>query len=200
MSRQTDATSLPTNGKVVSKSINISAPPTRVWETLTIPELMKEWMSPTEIDVITDWRVGNPIVIRGHLHGVSFENKGTVLQFEPERVLQYSHLSSVSRLPDEPANYSVVEFRLAAITDSQTALTLTLSNFPTEVIYKHLAYYWNVTPRPAPDVESLVRLNPRKLHGLRRLTKNTSNLMGLADNRIGQTSLEGPKRNSLQSH
>jgi|GEM_PF-3423452 len=26
-----------------------------------------------------------------------------------------------------------------------TELSLTLRNFPTEVIYKHLAFYWNVT-------------------------------------------------------
>jgi uncharacterized protein YndB with AHSA1/START domain len=145
MSRQTDVDSLPMSGNVVSKSITIRASSTRVWETLTLPDLMKDWMFPTEIDIITDWKIGNPIVIRGDLHGVPFENKGTVLQFEPERLLQYSHLSSVSRLLDEPVNYSVLEFRLAAITDSQTALTLTLSNFPTQVIYKHLAYYWNVT-------------------------------------------------------
>jgi hypothetical protein len=30
--------------------------------------------------------------------------------------------------------------------DRQTRLTVTVSNFPTETIYKHLAFYWNVTP------------------------------------------------------
>jgi uncharacterized protein YndB with AHSA1/START domain len=133
-----------TNGKIVSKTIHINAPPLEVWEILTDPELMKKWMFETEINIITDWKVGNPIVIRGSLHRINFENKGTVLQFEPEKILQYNHLSSLSRLPDKPENYSIIEFRLAPIRN-QTTLTLTVSNFPTETIHKHLAFYWNVT-------------------------------------------------------
>jgi uncharacterized protein YndB with AHSA1/START domain len=130
--------------KIVSKTILINAPTLKVWETLTNPELMKKWMSETEINIITDWKIGNPIIMRGSLHRINFENKGIVLQFEPEKILQYSHLSSLSRLPDKPENYSIIEFRLAPI-KNQTMLTLTVSNFPTETIYKHLAFYWNVT-------------------------------------------------------
>jgi len=115
-----------------------------VWEALTNPELMKKWMSETEINIITDGKVGSPMIIRGNLHGIKFENKGTVLQFEPEKILQYNYLSSISRLPDQPGNYSSIEFQLALIED-QTALTVLVSNFPTEIIYKHLAFYWNVT-------------------------------------------------------
>jgi hypothetical protein len=109
-----------------------------------MPEVMKKWMFETEIHIITDWKVGTPIVIRGKVNGKNFVNNGKVLQFEPETILRYNHLSSLSRLPDKPENYSVLEFRLAPI-ENQTALTLTLSNFPTESIYKHLAFYWNVT-------------------------------------------------------
>jgi len=105
---------------------------------------MKKWMSETEIDIITDWKVRSPIVIRGNLHGIKFKNNGTVLQFEPEKILRYNHLSSLSRLPDKLENYSVVEFILAPA-ENQTVLTLTLSIFPTETIYKHLVFYWNVT-------------------------------------------------------
>ena len=127
-----------------NKTVHISAPTSKVWDTLTTPESMKRWMSETEIDIITDWNVGSPMLIRGRLHRVKFENTGTVLQFEPEELLRYSHLSSLSRLPDKPENYSIFEFRLAPI-GSQSSLTVTASNFPTETIYKHLAFYWNVT-------------------------------------------------------
>lgn len=144
MTRQTDIDTSPTNGNIFNKTIHINASTSKVWDTLTNPELMKKWMAETEINIITDWKVGNPIIIRGRLHGINFENNGTVLQFELEKILRYSHLSSISRLPDEPENYSVVEFRLAPI-KNQTTLTLTLRNFPTESIYKHLAFYWNVT-------------------------------------------------------
>jgi uncharacterized protein YndB with AHSA1/START domain len=131
--------------KTMNKAIHISAPISQVWHILTTPELMKKWMMPdVEINIFTDWKVGSPMVIRGKMNGKGFENKGTVLKFEPQKILQYSHLSSISRLPDRPESYSIVEFRLRPI-EKQTILEFTLSNFPTESIYKHLAFYWNVT-------------------------------------------------------
>ncbi len=144
MAKQTEIYTSPISGEIFDKTINMNALISKVWDALTIPALMKKWMSETEIDILTDWNVGGPILIRGRLHGIKFENKGTVLQFEREKLLQDSHLSSLSRLPDKPESYSVLEFRVAPVSD-QTTLTLTLSNFPTETIYKHLAFYWNVT-------------------------------------------------------
>jgi uncharacterized protein YndB with AHSA1/START domain len=125
-----------------TKTIQINAPAAKVWAALTRPELMKQWMAETEIEISTDWQVGSPILIGGRLYKKRFENKGRVLQFEPEKVLQYSHLSSISRLPDRPESYSLFEFQLTPIGD-QTRLTINASNFPTETIYKHLAFYWN---------------------------------------------------------
>jgi uncharacterized protein YndB with AHSA1/START domain len=144
MAEQTDTSLSATSDKLFNKTVHINAPVSKVWDTLTTPELMKKWISETEIDILTDWRVGSPILMRGRLHKIKFENSGTVLQFEPGKILRYSHLSSLSRLPDKPENYSIFEFRLAPI-GSQSSLTVTLSNFPTETIYKHLAFYWNVT-------------------------------------------------------
>jgi uncharacterized protein YndB with AHSA1/START domain len=126
-------------------TVHINAPTAKVWEVLTNPELMKKWMmTDSEIKIITDWKVGRPMVIRGNLHGMNFENTGKVLQFEPEKALQYSHLSSVSKLPDQPESYSLLEFLLSPL-ENHTILTLRVSNFPTESIYKHLAFYWKVT-------------------------------------------------------
>ena len=144
MTKQTDVYTSATSGNIFNKTIYINAPTSKVWDALTNPELMQKWMSETKIDIITDWKVGNPIVIRGTSNGKNFENNGTVLQFELEKILQYNHLSSLSRLPDKPENFSVLEFRLTPM-ENQTTLTLALSNFPTETIYKHLAFYWNVT-------------------------------------------------------
>ena len=134
----------PQGEQILSKTIKIDAPTSTVWDALTNPEIMKKWMSETEINVVTDWKVGNPIIIHGDLHRIKFENKGMILQLEREKILKYSHLSSLSRLPDETSNYSIMEFLLAPV-ENQTELTLTLSNFPTDSIYKHLAFYWNVT-------------------------------------------------------
>lgn len=130
--------------EIFKKAVTIQASAPEVWETLTTPVLMKKWMFETDIDVITDWKTGSPVIIRGDLHGIYFENNGTVLAFEQGEKLQYNHLSSLSKLPDELENYSIIEFILSPI-ENQTILTLTVSNFPTEEIYRHLAFYWNVT-------------------------------------------------------
>lgn len=129
----------------IEKTIIIKAPPFAVWDALTNSEVMKQWMGEPEleIEIITDWQVGAPIVIKG-FHHIRFENKGVVLQFEPNKVLEYNFLSSLSRLPYRPENYTIVEFRLAPL-ESQTTLTLILRNFPTEVIFRHLDFYWMTT-------------------------------------------------------
>jgi uncharacterized protein YndB with AHSA1/START domain len=125
--------------------VTIGAPPAAVWEALTTPELMKQWMGEPEMDVAveTDWVVGGPIRVTG-FHHARFENRGTVLRFEPNQELRYSHLDSVSRLPDVPENYSVIDFRLTPV-EGGTSLTVTLSGFPTESILKHLEFYWRGT-------------------------------------------------------
>jgi len=127
-----------------NNNIIINAKPAKVWEALTSPQQMAKWMAESEIEIITSWQIGSPIIIRGDLHGIPFENTGLVLQFEPEKLLCYSHLSSLSTLPDEIESYSVIEFSLRP-KGNQTVLTLTGSNFPTEEIYKHLVFYWSVT-------------------------------------------------------
>ncbi len=134
----------PTYPQTYSKTIDINASTSTVWNALTKPAIMQKWMAEADIDILTDWQVGAPFIIRGSLHGIKFENRGTVLQFEPEKLLCYTHLSSISRLRDVSESYSVLTFELAPL-KGQTALTLTVSNFPTETIYKHFAFYWNVT-------------------------------------------------------
>lgn len=129
----------------IEQAILIKAPVDKVWNTLTNPGLMKQWMGEPEmkIEVITDWRTGSPIVIKG-FHHVKFENKGTVLQFKPVEGLKYNYISSLSRLEDAPENYTVIEFILTPF-EQETTVTLTLSNFPTEAIFRHVGFYWKTT-------------------------------------------------------
>jgi uncharacterized protein YndB with AHSA1/START domain len=128
-----------------STTITIDCDPAKVWATLTDLKIMELWLGEPEmkIQVQTDWKVNKAICIRGFHHG-AFENKGTVLQYDEEKKLSYSHLSSISRLSDKPENYSVLEFTLTP-TDSCTQLTLIISRFPTETIRKHLEFYWRTT-------------------------------------------------------
>ena len=66
-----------------STSVTINSRPTAVWTTLTDPGIMVKWMGDPELEleVITDWAIGSPMVIRG-FHHARFENKGVVLKYE----------------------------------------------------------------------------------------------------------------------
>ena len=129
----------------IEKCILIHASAGKVWKYLTDPKLMKEWMGDEEmeIDIISDWKIGNPFVTKG-FHHVQFENKGTILQFEPESIFQYDYLSSVSNLEDTAENYTIITFKLTP-KEGQTELTVIAENFPTFEIYKHVEFYWNGT-------------------------------------------------------
>ncbi len=89
-------------GMIINKTININAPASRVWEALTTPSIMKRWMTDAEMDIISDFKTGSAIVVTGNLHGIPYENKGTILQCEPSSVLKYNYWSSLSQHDDIP--------------------------------------------------------------------------------------------------
>ena len=130
---------------IFEKKVLINADPATVWKALTEPAQMIQWMGEPEmkLTIETTWQVNSPITISG-VHHIKFENKGTVLAYDPYSTLSYTHLSSVSRLSDKPEHYSIFKFVLAPVAE-QTELTLTIENFPTEVIYQHLNFYWRTT-------------------------------------------------------
>lgn len=125
--------------------IVIDAPPARVWTLLTDPAQMPRWMGEPEmrVEVETTWAVGGPIVVRG-VHHLAFENRGTVLCFEPGTRLRHTHLSSLSQLADEPESYSTIDVELTGVSGG-TALRVSVRGFPTEAIFRHLDFYWRGT-------------------------------------------------------
>lgn len=80
----------------------------------------------------------------GDLHGIPFNNSGKILAFDPDTKLSYSFLSSLSNLPDIAESYCILEFNLIP-EDHKTRLDFTISNFPDQVIRKHLELYWGPT-------------------------------------------------------
>ena len=110
-------------------SITIEAPQQDVWRALTTPEQIKEWFF--GVDTETDWVPGHPIVHRGEYQGVAYEDRGTILRVIEGQLLAHTHWSSVSGLPDDPANYQEVTFALAEAA-GLTELTVTEVNLPSE--------------------------------------------------------------------
>jgi uncharacterized protein YndB with AHSA1/START domain len=106
-------------------TIDIQAPRSEVWRSLTDPGRIKEYYLGAEVQ--TDWQVGSPIAFKGEWDGKAYEDKGEVLVVEPERKLAYSHWSALSGKPDSPENYHVVEVTLDE-RDGKTRVTLHQSN------------------------------------------------------------------------
>lgn len=128
--------------KILNKTISINAPTSEVWNALTNPDLIKEWLFGTK--VISDWKVGTSILFTGNWQGTDYTDKGTILKFDIEKAFQYNYWSGFSGLPDSPENYSVITFALTP-NGNTTMLTLTHSNFATETMYEHLDKNWDAT-------------------------------------------------------
>ncbi len=106
-------------------TVVIDAPRAKVWDALTNPAKVKQWMHGT--DLSTDWTVGGPIIWQGEWKGQSYIDKGTVLAVEPERLLRHTHWSPMGGGEDKPESYQTVTFELAE-DGGRTTLTVIQDN------------------------------------------------------------------------
>jgi uncharacterized protein YndB with AHSA1/START domain len=107
------------------KTVTIHATQREVWDALTNPKKVKQYMHGTEMS--TDWKQGSPISWKGEWKGRSYEDKGTVLAVEPQKLLKYTHWSPMGGSEDKPENYHTVTYELAG-EDGKTTLTLIQDN------------------------------------------------------------------------
>jgi uncharacterized protein YndB with AHSA1/START domain len=120
---------------IVSKSIDINAEPSKVWEALTNPSIIKEYLFGTE--TITDWNVGGDIIFQGEYEGHKYRDKGIVVENDLNRLLSYRYWSGFSGLEDKPENYSLVTYALVPKGDKITTFTWTQKGFANEDGHKH---------------------------------------------------------------
>ena len=119
----------------VSKSVVINAPASKVWEALTNPAIIKEYLFGTE--TITDWKVGSEIIFQGEYQGQKYRDKGLVIENAENHVLSYRYWTAFSGLEDISENYSLVTYKLANEGGNQTQLTWTQNGFANEAGYNH---------------------------------------------------------------
>lgn len=103
-------------GFVATAVTEINATPARVWVALTDPELIKRYMFGSQVE--TDWQQGSPIVWKGEYEGKAYEDKGEIVQIEPERLLRVTHFSPLSGQEDVPENYHTLLYDLTAHGDA----------------------------------------------------------------------------------
>lgn len=128
------------NNKFTAKATTtIHAPASKVWQALVNPEIIRQYLFNTE--VVSDWKVGSPITYKGEWEGKAFEDKGEILEMEPETLLKSTHWSPLSGVPDSPENYHTVTYRLSDRGDS-TEVTITQDNNATEEEKAHSEKNW----------------------------------------------------------
>jgi uncharacterized protein YndB with AHSA1/START domain len=88
----------------------IEASASQVWRALTDPEIIARYFFGTQVN--TTWQPGSPIFWRGEYGGKSYEDKGQVMDVEPNRLLKVTHFSPMTGLPDAPENYHTMTFQL----------------------------------------------------------------------------------------
>lgn len=106
---------------------------------LTDPKLIKGYLHGT--DAQTDWQVGSPIAWRGEWKGTSYEDKGTILVFEPPRRLSMTHWSPMTGEEDTPENYHVVTYELEPGID-EVNLTLIQGQCPSQEVADGMVKGW----------------------------------------------------------
>jgi uncharacterized protein YndB with AHSA1/START domain len=126
---------------VTTVTLNINAPVSKVWDALTNPELIKQYLFGTH--VTTDWKVGSPITYEGVWEGKAYKDKGKILQVEPNKLLVSTFWSALAGLPDVPENYQTVRYDLSAA-GGGTKLTLTQDNNATQEEADHSAQNWKM--------------------------------------------------------
>ncbi len=119
--------------------IHINASLFKVWEALTTPSIIKEYLFGT--DTITDWEKGGPIVFKGEWEGKTYEDKGTILDIKNNKLIKYSYWSSMSGIEDKPENYMIVTFEISG-KDNHVILSLTQENIPDEKTRTHSTDNW----------------------------------------------------------
>ena len=117
----------------------IEAPPSRVWEALTDPDQIKEYMFGSEVE--TSWEMGSPITWNGEYEGRPYQDKGEVLSYDEPRKLSVTHYSPLAGQEDKPENYHTLVYTLDEH-NGGTRVSLTQDNCADEQEAEQFSANW----------------------------------------------------------
>jgi uncharacterized protein YndB with AHSA1/START domain len=106
---------------IATASILTEASREKVWEALTDPDEIKQYMFGTTVK--SGWREGDSISWKGEFEGKEFEDTGKILHANPEHALHFTHYSPTSG-PNVPENHHTVKIDLSS-EEKETRVTLT---------------------------------------------------------------------------
>jgi uncharacterized protein YndB with AHSA1/START domain len=129
------------SGHVATAQCEIDAQPEDVWDALTNPARIREYMFGSEVS--TDWKPGSPITWKGEFEGKAFEDKGEIISFEPGRRLEVTHFSPLTGQDDRPENYHRVRYELQPA-NGGTVVRLTQDNSSSAEEAEHSGATWQM--------------------------------------------------------
>jgi uncharacterized protein YndB with AHSA1/START domain len=138
------------NKNLIAKAeVTIHATLDQVWAALVDPAIIKKYMFGAVVR--SDWKKGSSIIWEGDWKGKKYEDKGEIINIEPNKELQYTHFSPLSGLEDKPENYHTVTIRLSA-TGAQTKVVLEQDKNATEKGQQESQKNWEQMLRSLKDV------------------------------------------------
>lgn len=126
-------------GLVAVAEIEIAAPTSAVWRALTDPECIKQYFMGATVE--TDWQPGSPITWSGEYNGEPYQDKGSIIEVQPQNLLVLSHFSPMTGKPDLPENYHTITYRLDE-RDGKTHLSLSQDNNGSDDEVQHSRTTW----------------------------------------------------------
>jgi uncharacterized protein YndB with AHSA1/START domain len=129
------------NGYVATAETDISASPAQVWTALTDPDAIEKYMFGSRVE--TDWKPGSPIVWKGEYEGRKYEDKGEIVEVEPQRRLKLTHFSPLTGQDDVPENYHTLVYELEKRGD-KTHVSLSQDNNGSEDEAEHSRSNWEM--------------------------------------------------------
>jgi len=119
----------------VSESIDINTGIEKMWNVLTNPEIIKEYLFGTE--TVTDWKPASEIIFQGEYQGHKYRDHGFIKENILHSRISYSYWSGFSGLEDKPENYSMVIYDLVPKGDNVITFTWTQKGYVDEERQKH---------------------------------------------------------------
>jgi uncharacterized protein YndB with AHSA1/START domain len=123
----------------IEVSITIEAKAEEVWEAITNPDLISQYLFGTK--VTSDWKEGSAISYEGEYNGKVYHDKGVIKKLEPPKVFQSTYWSSMGGKEDKPENYNTVTYQLSE-KDGQTIVILSQDNILSEEEKQHVSENW----------------------------------------------------------
>lgn len=129
------------NNLTATNSIVINQPVEKVWQALTDPELIRQYLFGTEAR--SDWQKGSSITYTGEWKGKHYEDKGQIIDLVPNKRLHTTYLSGLSGEEDKPENYAHVIYELEEESGG-TRLTIRQDHIKDEAGLQHMNENWGM--------------------------------------------------------